>query len=263
MASKTSSEALSKTLSGPRGRVRVEPGAKRVRVYVAGVAIADTVRPLFVWESPYYPQYYLPAADVRSDLLHQTSTLTHSPSRGDAVHFTVRVDGDERRDAAWQYRDSPIEELRDHIRFDWDAMDAWFEEDEEVYTHPRSPYTRVDILPTSRQVRIEVNGVVLADSSHARVLFETSLPARWYIPKVDVRMDLLVATDNTTHCPYKGRAEYWSARVGDELEDNLAWSYRTPLPESERVAGYVAFFNERVDLFVDGEREERPKTPFS
>ena len=104
MASETLSSDIS---SGPRGRVRVEPGAKRVRVYVAGVAIADTVRPLFVWESPFYPQYYLPAADVRRDLLHQTSTLTHSPSRGDAVHFTVRVDGDERRDAAWQYRDSP------------------------------------------------------------------------------------------------------------------------------------------------------------
>jgi uncharacterized protein (DUF427 family) len=112
-------------------------------------------------------------------------------------------------------------------------------------------------------VRVELKGVVLADSSHARVLFETGLPARWYVPKVDARMDLLVATDKVTHCPYKGRAEYWSARVGDEFEDNVVWSYRTPLPESERIAGYVAFFNERVELFVDGERQERPKTQFS
>jgi uncharacterized protein (DUF427 family) len=241
----------------------VEPGAKRIRAYVAGVAIVDTVRPLYVWESPSYPSYYLPAADVRTDLLEETSTVTHSPSRGDAAHFTVRVDGEERVDAAWQYRDSPIEELRDHIRFDWDTMDAWFEEDEEVFTHARSPYTRIDILSTSRHVRVELNGVVLADSPRASVLFETGLAPRWYLPKVDVRMDLLVATDKVTHCPYKGQAEYWSARAGDELEENVVWSYRTPLPESERIAGYVAFFDERVDLFVDGERQEWPKTRFS
>ena len=253
----------SETSSPPRGRIRVELGAKRIRAYVAGVAIVDTVRPLYVWESPFYPSYYLPAADVRSDLLEETSTVTHSSSRGDAVHFTVRVDREERVDAAWQYRDSPIEELRDHIRFDWDTMDAWFEEDEEVFTHARSPYTRIDILSTSRHVRVELNGVVLADSPRARVLFETGLAPRWYLPKVDVRMDLLVATDKVTHCPYKGQAEYWSARAGDELEENVVWSYRTPLPESERIAGYVAFFDERVDLFVDGERQERPKTRFS
>jgi uncharacterized protein (DUF427 family) len=241
----------------------VEPGAKRIRAYVAGVAIVDTVRPLYVWESPSYPSYYLPAADVRTDLLEETSTVTHSPSRGDAAHFTVRVDREERVDAAWQYRDSPIEELRDHIRFDWDTMDAWFEEDEEVFTHARSPYTRIDILSTSRHVRVELNGVVLADSPRARVLFETGLAPRWYLPKVDVRMDLLVATDKVTHCPYKGQAEYWSARAGDELEENVVWSYRTPLPESERIAGYLAFFDERVDLLVDGERQERPKTRFS
>jgi uncharacterized protein (DUF427 family) len=251
------------TASARRGLIRVELGAKRVRAYVAGVAIADSVRPLYVWETPFYPSYYLPAADVRTDLLDRTSTVTQSPSRGDAVHFTVRVDGDERVDAAWQYRASPIEELRDHIRFDWDAMDAWFEEDEEVFTHARSPYVRIDILPTSRHVRVELNGVVLADSPRALVLFETGLVPRWYLPKVDVRMDLLVATDKVSQCPYKGQAEYWSAHIGDELEENVVWSYRTPLPESERIAGYVAFYDERVDLFVDGERQERPKTRFS
>ena len=249
--------------STARGRVRVEPGAKRVRVYVAGVAIADTLHPLYVWEAPFYPAYYVPVADVRTDLLVATSTVTHSPSRGDAVHFTVTVAGIERVDAAWQYRESPIEELRDHIRFDWDAMDAWFEEDEEVFTHPRSPYVRIDILPTSRPVRVEANGVVLADSPRALVLFETGLPPRWYIPKVDVRMDLLDHTDEVSHCPYKGQAEYWSARVGSTVEENIVWSYRTPLPESRRVAGYLAFFDERVDIFVDGVRQERPKTRFS
>jgi uncharacterized protein (DUF427 family) len=232
-------------------------------VFVGGVAIADTVNPLYVWENPYYPMYYVPVADVRTDLLEPTSTVSHSPSRGDATHFTVRVGDAERVDAAWQYTQSPIDALRDHIRFDWDAMDSWFEEDEEVYTHARSPYTRIDILPTSRHVRIEVTGVVLADSPRALALFETGLPTRWYVPKVDVRMDLLVHSDEVSHCPYKGQAEYWTARAGGTEAENVAWSYPTPLPESERVAGYVAFYNERVDTFIDGVREERPKTKFS
>jgi uncharacterized protein (DUF427 family) len=258
------SETVSGSEATPsRGRVRVEPGAKRVRVAVAGVAVADTVHPLYVWETPYYPAYYLPVSDVRMDLLEPTATVTHSPSRGDASHFTVRVNGEDRVDAAYQYRDSPIEALRDHVRFEWGAMDAWLEENEEVFTHPRSPYTRVDILPTSRPVRVEVQGIVLADSPRALVLFETGLPPRWYLPKVDVRMDLLVHTDEASHCPYKGQAEYWSARVGEGLEENVVWSYRTPLPESERIAGYVSFFDERVDVFIDGERQERPKTRFS
>src|SRR4051812_42691649 len=107
----------------PRGSVRIEPGAKRIRIFVQGVIVADTVRPLYVWEKPFYPAYYLPAADVRTDLLIASGTVTHSPSRGDGQHFTVKVDGDERVDAAVQYTNSPIEELRDHIRFEWDAMD--------------------------------------------------------------------------------------------------------------------------------------------
>jgi uncharacterized protein (DUF427 family) len=241
----------------PRGRVRTEPGAKRIRIFVAGVAIADTTRPLYVWENPHYPSYYVPRGDVRVDLLEETQTVTHSPSRGNAVHFTIRVGEQERVDAAWQYPESPIAELRDHLRFDWEAMDAWFEEDVEVFVHARSPYTRIDILPTSRRVRVELNGVLLADSPRALVLYETGLAPRWYVPKVDVRMELLAHTDHSTRCPYKGQAEYWSVRAGDELVENLVWSYRTPLPESERIAGYLAFFDERVDLFVDGERREQ------
>ena len=228
-----------------RGRVRVEDGAKRVRVFLGGQAIADTIKPKLVWEVPYYPAYYFPAADVRTDLLVPTGYTTHSPSRGDARHFTVKAGTREAVDAAWQYPDSQIIALRDLIRFEWDAMDGWFEEDEEVYTHPRDPYTRVDIIASSRHVRVEVDGVTLADSTHPHVLFETGLPPRWYLPKVDVRMDLLVATPSVSHCPYKGQAQYWSAQVGDGVLEDIAWSYRTPLPESQKVAGMVAFFNEQ------------------
>ncbi|MFG1611340.1 DUF427 domain-containing protein [Nonomuraea wenchangensis] len=242
-----------------RGRVRVERTAKRVRAYLGGRAVADTTAALLVWEVPYYPTYYFPLADVEESALKATGATTHSPSRGEGVVHTVTSGAAEAPDAALTYPDSPLEEIRGHVRFEWDAMDAWFEEDEEVYVHPRDPYTRVDILPTSRHVRVEVDGVTVADSRGARVLFETGLPARYYLPKTDVRLDLLERTDTVTHCPYKGTAEYWSVNG----QEDLAWSYRTPLPESERIAGLVAFYNEKLDIYVDGELQERPRTKFS
>jgi uncharacterized protein (DUF427 family) len=246
-----------------RGRVRVEQGLKRVRTYLGGQAVADTTRPLLVWEIPYYPSYYVPIADVAPDVLVPTDDTEHSPSRGDGVLYTVKAGAIEAPKAARRYPNSPIEELRDAVRFDWQAMDAWFEEDEEVYVHPRDPHTRVDILPSSRTIRVELDGVVLAESAHAHVLFETGLPPRWYLPKLDVRFDLLEPTTTTSMCPYKGTAEYWSALVDGRRVDDIAWSYRTPLPESERVAGLVCFYAERSDLFIDGEPQERPQTPFS
>jgi uncharacterized protein (DUF427 family) len=249
--------------SKARGRIRIEPGAKRIRAYLGGEVVADTTRPILVWEVPYYPAYYFPAADVRTDLLEVDGGVAHSPSRGDGRSFTVRAGGMEALGAALRYEDSPIEELRDLIRLEWDAMDAWFEEDEEVFTHPRDPYTRVDILPSSRHVRVEVEGVTIAESASPRLLFETGLPPRYYLPKTHVRLDLLTPTATVTHCPYKGQAKYWSVRAGDSVHEDLAWSYPTPLPESQKIAGLIAFYNEKVDLYVDGVRQERPSTKFS
>jgi uncharacterized protein (DUF427 family) len=246
-----------------RGRVRVESGAKRIRAYLGGELVADTTRPLLVWEKPYYPTYYIPAADVRTELLEADDGVLHSPSRGKGRTFTVTAGGRAAAGAAVRYEDSPIEELRDLIRLDWAAMDAWFEEDEEVFTHPRDPYTRVDILPSSRHVRVEVDGVPVAESNSPRLLFETGLPVRYYLPKTHVRMDLLTPNDSVSHCPYKGQAEWWSVRVGDSVHEDLAWSYRTPLPESQTVAGLVAFYNEKVDIYVDGVLQERPETKFA
>ncbi|MGZ6951553.1 MAG: DUF427 domain-containing protein [Acidimicrobiia bacterium] len=245
-----------------RGRVHVEDGPKRVRVFLDGVLVADTTRVKLVYEVPYYPQYYFPIADVRTELLEPTATVTHSPSRGDASHFTVVTPRGRAVDAARRYPDSSIEELRDLVRFDFDAM-QWFEEDEEIFVHPRNPTTRIDILDSSRHVEVRINGVTVADSHRPRLLFETGLPTRYYLPKVDVRMDLLEATSRESACPYKGTARYWSVRVDDELVADVAWSYPTPLRESERIAGLVCFFNERVDLVVDGVPRERPTTKFS
>src|ERR671918_139183 len=245
-----------------RGRVRVERGAKRVRAYLGGEAVADTMRPLLVWEGSNYPAYYFPVEDVRTELLEPDGEVLHSPSRGDGRTFTVKAGGREVPGAALRYEESPIGELRDAIRLDWDSMDAWFEEEEEVFTHPRDPYTRIDILPSSRHVRVEVYGVTVAESASPRLLFETGLPVRYYVPKTHVRMDLLVPTDSASYCPYKGQAEWWSVRANGELREDLAWSYRTPLPESQKIAGLIAFYDEKVDVYVDGVLQERPKTKF-
>jgi len=244
-------------------RIHIENGPKRVRTYLGGELIADTKRLKLVWEVPYYPAYYFPREDVRMELLTANGRTRRSPRLGDAHNFTVQVGGRRAEDAAWHYPQSPVEELRDLFRFDWNAMDGWFEEDEEVYVHPHDPYTRIDILHSSRHVEVEVNGVKVADTHRPTLLFETRLPTRYYIPKVDVRMDLLIPTDTVTGCAYKGFAQYWSVAARDETIKDLAWSYKTPLPENVKIAGLVAFYNEHADLIVDGERQARPKTKFS
>ncbi|WP_194825634.1 DUF427 domain-containing protein [Nocardia sp. XZ_19_231] len=244
-----------------RGLVRVETGQKRVRVYLRGKLVADTLRPLLVWEVPYYPTYYVPLTDVRADL-DPNGISEHSPSRGDATGYDVEVEGLRAEGAALRYLDSPLTELKDAVRLDIAAFD-WFEEDEQVFVHPRDPYSRVDILGSSRHVRVEIDGVTVADSHSPRILFETGLPARYYLPLTDVRMDLLTASDTHTSCPYKGTADYWNVRVGDTEHADIVWIYRTPLPESQKVAGLACFYNEKVDIYLDGVRQDRPHTPFS
>ena len=233
-----------------RGRVRVEQGSKRIRGFIGGELVVETFRPLLVWEKPQYPTYYFPIADVRTELLSGEGHTSHSPSRGDAEVMTISAGGAVRTGAALRYDRSPFESLWGTVRFHWDAIDAWFEEDEQVFTHARDPYTRVEILPSSRYVRVEADAVVIAESYKPTLLFETRLPVRYYLPKTDVKMELFTPNDTVTHCPYKGEAEYWSLKHDDLLGD-VAWSYRTPLPESQKIAGLVAFYPEKVDIYVD------------
>ncbi len=246
-----------------RGRVRIEAGQKRVRVYVGGEVLADTRNVKLVWEKPYYPAYYFPPEDVRTDLLVATGETKRSPSRGDADVYTVKTAKAEAPASAFHYAGSPLEEIAGHYAFEWSAMEAWFEEDEQVYVHPRDPYTRIDILQSSRHIEVMIDGVKVADSVRPRLLFETGLPTRYYVPKTDVRMDLLTATDLHTECPYKGTASYYSVDTGEAVHENVVWWYPTPVAESVGIAGFVCFYNEKVDIYVDGEKEERPDTVFS
>jgi uncharacterized protein (DUF427 family) len=241
--------SLNGTTTQVRGRVRVERGAKRIRAYLGGELVADTTNPLLVWEKPYYPTYYFPYADVRTDLLTPAGGIVHSPSRGDADAFTVRAGGREAAGAALRYEQSPFDELRETVRLDWDSMDAWFEEDEQVFTHPRDPYTRVDILAASRHVRVEIGGVTVAETDKPTLLFETGLPTRYYLPRTHVRMEMLEPSSTVSHCPYKGEAAYWSLRSG--RTPDIAWSYMVPLAESQKIAGMMSFYPEKVDLYVD------------
>jgi uncharacterized protein (DUF427 family) len=162
--------------------------------------------------------------------------------------------------AAMRYEDSPLEAIRDLVRFDWDAMTEWLEEDEIVYTHPRDPYTRVDILPSSRHLRVEFDAIVVAETRQPRLLFETGLPTRYYLPLTDVRMDLLRPSSSRSHCPYKGTADYWSLETPAVISPDIAWIYRTPLPEAQKISGLVSFYNERVDIYVDDVLQERPRS---
>jgi uncharacterized protein (DUF427 family) len=245
-----------------RKRVRTEQGNRRIRVYVGGELVADTRTPLLVWEKPYYPVYYFPLDDVRAELT-PTGETRRSPSRGEGTLYTVSTTAAKAVGAAYRHVDSPVEELRDHVAFDWHAMDAWFEEDEQVYVHARDPYTRVDILPSSRHIEVYVAGVKIADSDTPRLLFETGLPVRYYLPKTDVRMDLLESTELRTSCPYKGTACYYDVIVDGKRHENLVWWYPFATEESQRIAGFVSFYNEKVDIYVDGELDDRPKSMFS
>jgi uncharacterized protein (DUF427 family) len=225
--------------------------------------IVDTTSALLVWEDRPYPGYYVPLDDVREGVLQPGAGTGDSPEFGAATYFDVASGGRVAADAAWRYGDSAVEAVRGFVRLAWSAMDAWFEEDEEVFVHPRDPHARVDILSSSRHVHVSLDGVTLAESRQPRLLFETGLPARFYLPLPDVRLELLQPSPTVTQCPYKGTATYWSVQVGEHLVPDLAWTYKTPVSESLKIAGLACFFNERVDLVVDGVAQERPISPFS
>jgi uncharacterized protein (DUF427 family) len=241
--------------------LRVEESKKRVRAYLQGQVVADSARCKLVWEIPHYPAYYFPEADVRRELLSPGDRAPEPSPLGTTRHFHVAVGERRAPNAIWDYPDSPI--LRGHLRLKWDAMDCWLEEEDEVFVHPHDPYKRIDVLHGSRHVEVSLEGEKLADSRRPTLVFETGLPPRYYLPKSDVRMDLLTPTDHRSGCAYKGFARYWSVRAAGAVRENLAWSYPTPFPEASKIAGLVAFLDEAVDVRVDDVAQPRPVTEFT
>ena len=240
----------------------VEAVPRRIRAFLGGEKVLDTMRARYVWEWPPYPQYYIPLADVRQDLL-EPEGHTQQTGRGAVELHGLRVGDLHRPRAAKVLAESPIAGLSGTVRFDWAALDAWFEEDEQVFVHPRNPYSRVDALRSNRPVRVELDGVVLADACSSVMVFETGLPTRYYFSRTDVDFTYLIPTATVTACPYKGTTSgYWSVRAGGTVHTDLAWSYDFPTRQLLPIAGMVAFYNEKVDITLDGQPLDRPQTHF-
>ena len=219
----------------------VAPAPRRVRGFASGRSVFDTTAALYVWEWPPYPQYYVARQDVDMSVLSARGEH-HRTSQGTVQEYDLHVDGRLHERAARLFLDSPLEGIAGRLRFEWASLDRWFEEDEEVFVHPRSPYVRVDALRSRRRVRVELDGAVLAESPASVLVFETGLPTRYYVDYGDVDVDRLVASETRTACPYKGRTtDYWSVTVDGKTYADVAWSYTFPTRQVLPIAGLVAF----------------------
>lgn len=248
------------------GSLYVEPTPKRIRAVVGGETVADSTRALLLSETNLQPVYYFPPDDVRQDLLEPSDRHTRCPKKGEASYYSVRVGDQVVENAGWYYPE-PLPQapqaFAGFIAFYWARIDEWWEEDMRMFVHPRDPYHRLDVLPSSRHVRISLNGELLAESRRPMALFESNLPTRWYLPREDVNARLL-PSDSITLCGYKGEAHYYSVELpSGEVRNDLVWYYDEPMPEAEPVRGMLCFLNEGVDVEVDGVAQERPASPWS
>jgi uncharacterized protein (DUF427 family) len=232
-----------------------EESSRRVRVRVAGETLADSQRARLLHEHGSRPVYYFPEADVRLDLLDGSDHVEDSELKGRTVYWDARCGERTAEHAAYAHVEPPAEAgfLLGYVSFACEAVDEWLEEDEHIAAGPRDPYRRIDVLRSSRHVRVALDGHALADTRRALALFESGLAPRWYIPLDDVRTDRLRPSGTRTTCPYKGRASHFDAGVGRRVEADVAWTYVHPLAEAARVKGHLAFLHERVDVELDGD----------
>jgi uncharacterized protein (DUF427 family) len=238
-----------------------DPVPQRIRATLSGETVVDSDKAMLLHETAHLPVYYFPIEDVRRDLLEESETRTQCPHKGDARYWSLRVGSRSEPDAVWAY-DDPLESasfLRGYVAFYWRALDGWFAEAEQLHGHPRDPYSRIDVYRTTRRFRVLLDGEALAESVRAKILFETGLPSRYYFPPEDVRLDLLAPSPTLTRCAYKGVASHFHG-LG---HDDVAWTYPDPEHDAEPVRDLIAFYNERVDIELDGERAERPDTQWT
>lgn len=236
----------------------VEPVPRRVRGLVAGRYAFDSTDAKYVWSWPGYPQYCIPPGDVAEGLLIDEGKIMPL-GIGGGRRQTLKAGELTRPGAGWVWDDTSPPEIRGYAGFRWEAIDAWFEEDEQVFVHPRSPYTRVDALRSGRGVRVELDGTVLADAPNSVMVLETGLPTRYYLDRVYLDWTRMEPTDTVTSCPYKGTTSgYWAVRTDTATYPDLAWAYDFPTRQVSPIAGLVAFYNEKVDLYLDGRPLPRP-----
>ena len=274
------STQLRRLLASNFGQLRYEPTAKRIRAELGGRTVVDTTGAALVWEPRrVVPSYAVPRSDVRGDLVpaaagpagdrDPSARLAGRPVLDPRIPFAVHtteglvvdldVAGQHRPAAGFLPADPDLAGL---VVLDFGAFDAWYEEDELNVSHPRDPFHRIDVLPSSRRVRLELDGQVLAESARPMLLFETLLPTRYYLPRADVSAEL-TASPTRTWCAYKGQASYFSVGDGRRVVPDLAWTYVDPRHDATGVRDLIAFFDERIDVIVDGKPQPRPVTPWS
>jgi uncharacterized protein (DUF427 family) len=237
----------------PAHRLFFEPYPRRLRALVGDRVVLDSVRAQLLHESNLPPRVYVPLEDFDGSLLAPTPTSTHCPFKGDARYWTLRVGDRVLEDAVWAY-DAPLEPARwlaGYACMYSDRADAWFCEDERLYGHLRDPYHRVDVHEASRAARVRVGGTTVAESTRAKLLFETGLPMRVYVPGADIAAGTLAPAEKRTVCPYKGEASYWHVTADGTRVDDGAWSYETPLLEALAIARHVCFDGAGIEVEVD------------
>jgi uncharacterized protein (DUF427 family) len=232
-----------------------------VRTVFNGETLADSTRVRLLRETGHVPVYYFPREDLRLDLLTASDHRTFCPFKGEASYWHVTVGECRVGNAVWSY-EAPFDEvaqIKDHMAIYWDKADAWYEEDEEVLVHARDSHVRIDVLASRRPLEVVLGGEIVAKTTAARFLFETGLPVRHYIPREDVRMELLKPSDRRTACPYKGTAGYYTAEVGAAVHEDIVWFYPEPLPEVARIKDLLCFYSEKVDaVILDGRELPKP-----
>ena len=263
------------------GALRHEPTDKRIRGMLGDHKTIDSTRALLVWEPKrVVPTYAVPEQDIDGELVAAPADAVDTEGVGvpemgaprlegrivfdPSVPFAVRTtDGEPltirtpggREAAAFRPADDA---LAGYVIVDFDAFDAWYEEDERNVGHPRDPFHRIDIVHSRRHVRVEHEGE-LSRSPPIRTCCSNRRSGALLPAAEDVRTDLLAPSDTRTFCAYKGEASYWSLASAEDV----AWCYPQPLREAAEVTDRIAFFNEHVDVVVDGTPLERPETPWS
>lgn len=239
----------------PRHVLYLEPAGRRMRLELAGHVIAQSDRVMLLHETGHYPVAYFPSGDVDTLLLEPSAKKTDHQELGEGFWWSLTIEGKTWPDVAWAHPSppEPAEALAGLIAFDWSAMDRVFEEDEQIFGHAADGYHRVDIRASSRRVTVRLGENLVAETDRPLAVFETGFPVRWYLPPQGVRPGALQPNSDRTFCPYKGEAEYFDVRLGDDHVRMAAWTYPDAVPEAARLAGYLSFDPQTLEITVDGQ----------
>jgi len=230
------------------GPYKLESTSRRVRGLLGGVYIFDTIKAKYVWEHKFYPYFYIPKTAFLKGSLEKSD---HETTKFWVAKLSA---GGKSTERVLVFEVGPLKGL---VRIEVPSLDAWFVEDEKLLgPHPKDPYKRIETVPSSREIRIEVDGQVVAKSTQNVFLYETLLRTRYYLTSTAVEWKYLSESEATSFCPYKGMANYYNLKVNDKEIKDAVWYYKCPTAESSLIAGRLCFYNEKVDVFVDGVKEE-------